>query len=335
MPTTVPRGGLWFKLIFMATKGYVVYHGRMKIRCRALAPLFLFVMSCFVVPGAAQADDLEQPVAQGGAAGSEADQVDADDGEADEKPGVIKRFKVWRLERIAATDAYLTLSPAAMYVNLRDTRMTPLIYSGFGFGGTIQDFEIHPRMLWITTVTGYLAAPTVPDVLPGFYQNIAGELDLDYLYRVPGIGRASGGELAAGGGISGGINVRSYDKLQNSALNFDIIVSINAGARWQHDFTILGRTISWFLYGSTPLFSYVGRYPEYTLHGIQSYWLPPWRFARATVESGLNTNLRWSEENRMQFSYRWEFTALDEIDGLHILRTGTHQVALSLAVRRM
>lgn len=82
--------------------------------------------------------------------------------------------------------------------------------------------------------------------------------------------------------------------------------------------------MTWYVVGTTPLFSYVGRYPEYTLGGLQSYWAPPWAFARITVESGLGTRLRWSEENRIQVAYAWDFYAFNEFDGLHALRIGTH-----------
>jgi hypothetical protein len=276
----------------------------------------LFLVACLLPPATATADETRE-------------------NQETEKPGLFQRFRAWRLDKIAETDAYLLLAPTTTYVNLQDTRMTPLIYGGFGFGFVLQDLVIWPNLISDTTFTGHFSAPSVPDVLPGIYQNINGTMDMAYLYRVPGVGSAIGGQLAAGGSLSAGTSFRLYDKLQNSALNFDIVASVNASARWGLSFVVFNRSLTWHLAGTTPLFSYVGRYPEYTIDGLRSYWAPPWVFPRITIETGLGTGLRWSEENRVELSYTWDFYALNELDGLHVLRIGTHQLALSLGTKRM
>jgi len=261
----------------------------------------------------------------------------ADDGpshdSATEDPGFIARLRTWRLARIAVTDAYLIAGPTSTYVNLQDTRMAPLVYSGFGAGFVLQDYIVRPRWVSATTIAAGFAAPTGGSVLPGLYQNTTGELDLAFLYRVPTAAPA-GSALMAGGGLSAGGNLRFYDKLQNSARNFDIVASLNAAVRWELPFALFNRSLVWYIVGRTPLFSYVGRYPEYTLDGLRSYWAPPWQFVRLTVETGFIAKLRWSEENRIRLSYLWDFYAMNEFDGLHLLRIGTHRLAVSLDTKR-
>ncbi|MEE8440253.1 MAG: hypothetical protein V3S41_00915 [Spirochaetia bacterium] len=257
--------------------------------------------------------------------------------EPTEDPGFIARLRAWRLAGIAVTDAYLVAGPTGTYVNLQDTRMAPLIYSGFGAGLVLQNLVVRPRWVSVATLAAQYASPTGTDVLPGFYQNVTGQLDVAYLYRIGEAGgsTASRSELMAGGSLSAGGNLRLYDKLQNSALNLDIVASVNANARWSLPFAILKRSMTWYIAGATPLFSYVGRYPEYTLDGLRSYWAPPWQFLRLTFETGLTAQLRWSEENRMQLSYLWDFYAMNELDGLHLLRVGTHRLGVSLGTKRM
>jgi hypothetical protein len=248
-------------------------------------------------------------------------------GDTAEDPGFVARLRAWRLARIAVTDAYFIAGPTSTYVNLQDTRMAPMIYSGFGAGLVFQDLVVRPRWIRATTLAAQYAAPSGQEVLPGLYQNVAAEINRAYLYRVRG--------AAVGGGFSAGSNIRLYDKLQNSALNVDIIASINANARWELPFSIFNRSMTWYVASATPLFSYLGRYPEYTLQGLRSYWAAPWTFARLTVETGLTTRLRWSEENRIQLSYLWDFYAMNEFDGLHVLRIGTHRLGVSLGTKRM
>ena len=257
------------------------------------------------------------------------------DSEDDAHANLWARFRAWRLERIAETDAYLLVAPTAVYVNLQDTRMSPLVYSGFGAGVVMQDAIERPRWLNTTTFSAHVAVPEVPAVLPGTYQAIGLAADAAFLYRLPGVGKKAEGELAAGGSLSATGNIRVYDKLQNSALNADIVASVNASLSWQMQFTLFGQPVTWSLRAKTPLFSYVGRAPEYTLHGLSSSWAPPWSFARATVETGLGMPLRHSNENRIRLWYGWDFYAFSEFDGLHVLRIATHQIGLSLATRRM
>lgn len=249
--------------------------------------------------------------------------------EEEEDPGFFARLKAWRLAWIAGTDAWFFAGPSGTWVDLQDTRMTPLAYGGAGAGFRFSDELVRKRWLWPTSITGRYALPQGPDTLRSTYQNISGDLDLALLYRIPATG------LATGGALHGSTNLRIYDKLSNSAFNADYVVSIEAAAAWHLPFTLFGREWDWYLRTQTPLFSWVGRQPEYAISGFASIWAPPWRFVRLRFETGLTWPLRWSNENLVRISYEWDFSALDEIDGLHRLRIGTHTLAFSLGTKRM
>ena len=112
-------------------------------------------------------------------------------------------------------------------------------------------------------------------------------------------------------------------------------MSAAASAQWKIPFSIFGRSLAFHARLSAPLFSYVGRSPEYALHGLASYWLPPWSFMRVSVETGFTWRLRWSEENTARLLYTWDFYGMNELDGLHVLRIGTHTLGLGFGLKRM
>lgn len=244
------------------------------------------------------------------------------------------------------TDAWIIIGPASAFVNLQDTRMAPLIYSGFGAGLVACDTVIRENWAMPTTLTFHFALPAAGTDPPGLYRDIAADLDSAFLWRIAerapdgaeqppatDLGVASG--FAIGGGIRAGTNVRIYDKLSNSALNADIVTSLNLAAQYSSQIPVARRMAAWYLRGTLPLVSWVGRTPEYSLYGTASYWAPPWQFFRLTIETGFTWNLRWSEENIARLAYIWDFYALDELEGLHVLRIGSHSVSLSLGTRRL
>ncbi len=249
--------------------------------------------------------------------------------EEEQAPGFFARLRARRLQWIAGTDAWFFAGPVASWVSIQDTRMTPLIYGGPGTGFRFSDEVVRERWLWPTSVTGRFAVPQGPETLSGSYQNISGDLDLALFYRIPGTG------LASGGAVHGSANLRLYDKLSNSAFNADYVVSVEAAAAWHLPFVLLGKELDWHVRGQTPLFSWVGRQPEYAVSGLASIWAPPWRFVRLRFETGLTWSLRWSSENLARITYEWDFYALNELADLHTLRIGTHTLLLSLGTKRM
>jgi hypothetical protein len=253
---------------------------------------------------------------------------DAPPAEEDER-GVIEILRDRRLAWVAATDAWFFAGPSAAFVNIQDTRMSPLRYPGAGAGFAFTDEIVREKWLWPTGVAARYAVPQGPDVLPGLYQSISWDAWTALLYRFADTG------LATGGGVRGGMHFRVYDKLSNSAFNSDSIVSLTANGAWEEQFAAGDRELILGVRLALPLFSWVGRTPAYAFEGLASYWVPPWKFLRATVETSLTWPLRWSGENRAKLSYTWDAYGMNEQDGLHTLRVGIHSLELALGTRRM
>ncbi len=253
------------------------------------------------------------------------------DSRADGDPdaGILERINRLRLEWIADTEAWIHAGPAAGYVNLHDTRMSPLVYSGFGPGFLFSVDIERERFLWPHTISGRYVRPSGSDVLPGEYESMSAEADVALLYRFAGTG------FAAGGSITGSAHLRSYPKLQNNAFNSDVSVALNASGRWEAPFTALARSMVYHVRADVPLVSRVSRTPAYAAHGTAHYWAPLVRYIRLTLETGLTWTMRWSEENTVRLRYAWDYYALDPFDGLYPLRVATHTLSLSLGTRGM
>ena len=248
---------------------------------------------------------------------------------AGSEAGFLQRINRWRLDWIADTDAWIHAGPAGGYVNLQDTRMSPVVYSGIGPGFHFAADLVRDRFLWPHTVTGRYVRPSASDVLAGDYESISGEANVALLYRFAGTG------LSAGGSVAGAAHLRSYPKLQNNAFNSDVSVSLNASGRWEAGFTALSRGIVYHVRADLPLVAWVARTPAYAAHATAHYLAPPVRYVRLAIETGLTWTMRWSEDNTVRLRYAWDYYALDPFDGLYPLRIATHTLSLSLGTRIM
>jgi len=248
--------------------------------------------------------------------------------EDSDEPGFISRVQSWQETWIDTTDAWLVSEPRITYVTLQDTTMSPLIYSGLGSGFAFSDEVDRPRWFWPTTLAAGYNYPRVPEVLPGDYHAIGISAETSFQRKL------TGGFLV-GGGIHGSLGYRFYTKLSNSADNLDVIVSLAASAGWNAAFTIRSRAIEFRSRLAMPLFSYVGRSPEYSLFGYSSHWAPPWSLIRIRAEAGFTWPLKHGGGNTGRVFYTWDFYAFDEFGGLHQLRMGTHTLGFGMGLKRL
>ena len=247
----------------------------------------------------------------------------------DEDPGLFARLNQLRLEWIEDTDAWFHAGPAGVYVNLQDTRMSPLRYSGPGPGFALSADLVREHWLWLHSAAIRYALPRASDEQAGTYMSISGEADVSLLYRIGGT------NLAAGGAVRGGAHLRTYDRLQNNSYNSDVIVALNASGRWEVPFDFLSRSLVFHVGAVVPAFSWISRSPAYATHGSASFWAPPARYFRTTLESGLTWTLAHAMENVARVKYTWDFYTLREFDGLHTLGVATHTLSLSVGTRYM
>jgi len=261
---------------------------------------------------------------------SDAPPESASSGE-DEDPGLWQRFLDWREERISRTDSYQVVLNGPGYAAIQDLRMSPRIYRGPGFVAFAQLRDFRPKETVLQTLFFQFAYPLTEETISGdsSYNNPRGTVDLTYLRRVAEL------PLQLGGGLSGGGNLRTLSSLSNSAFNYDISVSANASARWQHDFSLFGRDAEWHAQLSVPLFSWVSRMPAYNISyvGPATTWAFPWDFYRLRLNLGLSRLLKRSDENRFSIEYLYDFYGMSEPNREERLTLGNHAIVFGYALK--
>ena len=249
-------------------------------------------------------------------------------GRAEDVP-FFTRLNRWRLAWIAGTDAWHHAGPAVAWVNLHDTRMSPIVYSGPGPSFLLTLDVQRQRWLALHAITGRYARVSGPPVLPAVFESSSGEADAVLLRRFAAIG------LAAGGGVRGALHARTYPKLQNNAFSSDASVSLNAVGRWTLPFTLRSRSFAFHLRADAPLVAWISRSPAYGVYGTASYWAPPTRYLRATVSTGLTWAMRHGPGNTARLTYVWDYYALDPFNGVYPLRVASHTLSLTLGTKVM
>lgn len=245
-----------------------------------------------------------------------------------EQSGFVDRVRAWQESWIESTDAWWIAEPVATFVSIQDTRMSPLVYSGLGAGLRFSDVVVRPAWSWSTDLLATYTYPRVPEELPGDYHAIGITGQTLFLRHLPA-------GFSVGGGIRGGTMVRLYSKLVNSSDNIDVLASLVAAGGWNRAFKLWGRSVEFATRLSAPVFSYVGRSPEYSLFGYSSHLAAPWRLVRINSVTGLTWLLKHGGGNTASLTYSWDFYAFDEFGGLHKIRIATHTLGLSVGLKRL
>lgn len=255
----------------------------------------------------------------------------SDEGDSGEKPGIWRRFLDWREARLDATDTYVLSTQGLAYAALQDERMTPLVYRALGAGLRAGERSYRPKEIVLSAFAGQYTAVLNKATLAGdySYMNPRGTLDWIYLRRIPGL------PLAAGGGITATGNMRILSELGNSALNYDVVASVSAAARWEQAFRLFDRPAWWHVGLKTPVFSYLLRHPGYAVSygGSRTAWAAPWRFYRLRLDAGISRLLDRSEENRLAIEYHYDFYGANDRDAGHRLTLGAHSITVGYALK--
>lgn len=258
-------------------------------------------------------------------------QTDSESGA--EKAGLIERFRNWREERIAVTDTYTLSASGAGYAAIQDTRMAPRIYRAPGFVAVNQDRTYRPQEIVLRTLFFQFAYPLTNKTiaLDASYINPRGTIDFAYLRRIGPEALSVGGSLSTTG------NLRVFDALGNSSLNFDIISSLNAGLRWEDRFSLFGRPTRWYAQLTTPVVSYVVRNPAYSLSFQESArgFAAPWDLYRARLNLGLSRLLEHSNENRFSIDYFYDVYGSYDASTDHRLVLGNHTITFGYSLKSM
>ncbi|MFW5877673.1 MAG: hypothetical protein ACOCUP_01030 [bacterium] len=241
----------------------------------------------------------------------------------------IEVFIEKRQEKIALTDKYQISGPVLSYGSLQDQRISPLIYPGPGAGIYWTTFKISPKWTTIHDLRLQYNHLQGPSTLNSQFRSPQGRLESSFLRHI------RSDSWAAGGGISGEYTANFYDKLENDSFHGDGVVSLNAVASYTEEFPLLKRE-AWFRSSLiVPVFSYINRFPDYNIGGMEHILAGPGSYRRLGLKAELVKLMKHSKENRVSISYEWDFWHLtNEDEGLPV-RTANHRLRIGFWLKRM
>lgn len=255
----------------------------------------------------------------------------AEEQEEAKKTGFFAKIKekIEAIEKV--TNSYRVSSEGIGYTAIQDTRMAPMVYRAPGFSALMQNRTYRPKEMLLTTFFFQFSYPLYEGSLAfdETYLNPRGTIDTAYLRRIGEL------PLLVGGSINGSFNIRNLDALGNSSLNFDIIASVNATARWEDSFTLLKRPATWHVQAATPVYSLVVRHPLFNVSysGNEVIWAAPWQFYRIRLNAGITRLLPRSNENSLTVDYFYDFYGLSGKNINHDLNIGLHSLTLGYALK--
>ena len=233
-------------------------------------------------------------------------------------------------------EKYFILGIGATYNRILDKQMSGNNY--YGAGGTFW---------WGRQVT----TPKLMKSFHFFKGNVAGlfppslqsqvimgmiESDVAYTYTL-NTSKESPWTLRVGGFASLFGNLRFNTALGNSALNYDIMLSVGPAFQAERKFTIplleLPALLDYRF--RVPLLAYLNRLPDYSLPYFGSpkgFFMPFGRQGRVVSDLGLILPLRSGNLNRVRFAYTWDFYGYRESE-IFVTRVASHALTIALQVK--
>jgi len=216
-----------------------------------------------------------------------------------------------------------------VYWAMQDTRSTPGIYRNIGLGLSLRHEISKPNHQFENLFQFNIGAgrPNFED--GALMYSFAFVNETNYIRKIDD-------HISAG--IQGFFSQhnRLIPALSNSSYNSDIIFGLGPLGKWKTSLPILKKETSINISISMPLVSFVNRIPEYGLSfsGVSSTVAFIGRFNRLSFRIDAKRLFRKSNENKINYFYRWEYHGMKEFEGLHNLRIATHQIGFHLWIKR-
>ncbi len=238
--------------------------------------------------------------------------------------------KAKRAERKANTQKHRSpLMIYPVYWGIQDTRTSPGIYRVFGGGAAIRTQKNGPK--YILEHNGQFNFGLG---LPNF-DNGALQYNTQFLFETYYL-RHFKSNLALGIHGSGLQVSRITPALSNSSFASDAAFGLGPAGRWSMNMTIFKKTTEVSISAAMPIISYVNRVPEFGLSfsGTNSFIAPIGRFNKFSFRIDAKRKFKKSNENTINYFYRWEYYGMEEFEGLHNLRVASHQIGFHLWIKK-
>ncbi|MBI1183809.1 hypothetical protein GC194_06035 [bacterium] len=224
-------------------------------------------------------------------------------------------------------DTYRIGGPSLGFADVQDSKMAPNIYSGATAGFHLGWHEYSEK--WFSQLMLEAAFGSL-----GFQDNHGKGYTLfrsGFNYSILRKTNWMRQHLRLGAGLDALNYLKSYNYLQNSSLNNDLAVGIMPMAMYQAGHNLLGRPSIFYAKASFNAFSFLMRYPKYNLNLNQGeiFWQPVGGFNRVRIELAVSPKIKWSQENRFELKYSWDFYSFNEKQNLVAVHTAQHNISIN------
>lgn len=244
-----------------------------------------------------------------------------------EKPGFWEKHKEQKHQKRLKQDRYITQGTAAMLDMAYDTKMSPLIYRGFGLAYQTGQTTYDPRFLNIDRLDLMAGALSGADLFSQFTPRfMASNAYLKWLTD-----STQNYRIALGGGLRYGYTARVNPTLENSTYSHDIFGSLMTSFYIDKAIKFQGKNFVVDAMADLDLLSLINRHPGYTVIGtFATYLRPIGGFTHFSSSIGITFPLsKYTNENRYRIGYTWDMYGMAEFDRTKFLRMANHRFGIT------
>lgn len=231
---------------------------------------------------------------------------------------------------------FLIFENYAIYNNVKDQKISNLLYSGagLGFGNSSEQYRDSWRLRLLQAAGMFTFMQPYTKTTQVFNPRIDIGFWAYYDLQNFGIGN-SNSKIFSGGSIYLIGNFKIIPNLGNSLLHAEVIPFLQIPLWLEKNITLKNKPFVLFSKLDLPLYGYLFQIPAYSLPGfdfLNRSHLPFWRFQRVNLEVGLQRQLP-NLPNQWRLSYQWEFYHFKKNEVFHNY-TVYHYLKLAWMLKR-
>jgi len=233
-----------------------------------------------------------------------------------------------RIDKIAQTDKYKIWGTSVSFLEVQDTKLSPMIYSGPGIGSNFNSFRTIKQLTHYTNFNLHYFALAGPGAANSYMNGVTLRFNKGVLHDL----NNNNWKIGASTNLEG--HTRIYASAGNDALSAEILATLNFASSYSLKFNFNDRPFVFDIRAELPLFAYSMRYPEYSVWGVNNLFMPIGKIKALRTQFTFIKPLKYSNENKYSISYEWDFYSFKENDNLHKLVSGTHLITFSYWLKK-
>jgi len=228
-----------------------------------------------------------------------------------------------RIEKIAQTDKYKIFGTSINFLDVQDTKLSPMVYSGPGVGFNFDSYKTIRNLTHYFSFNLHYSALFGPSDFDSYMHGVTFRLNKGILKSL------KNEKWKIGGSTHIEAHGRIYPKVGNDLFSAEVLASLNFASCYTMHFELLDRPYTLELRTELPLFTYALRFPKYSISGFNNLFMPIGINKALRTKFTLTRPLKFFNQNKYSISYEWDFYSFKENEGLHKLVSGTHYITFS------